>query len=257
MRKIHYECTDGIGVLTLNDPDRLNAMSEEMAEEFHALTRELSQDASLRVLILTGRGRAFSAGGDIGMLVRKTQQNADVNRREMKAFYNSFLGIRQLAVPLIAALNGPAIGAGLGLACACDWRLACEGATFAANFVHLGLHPGMGTSYFLPHILGLAKALPLLVSGRALGTEEALALGLLHEVMGEESFHRRPMELAQQLSVLPQSGVQDVLRTLRTTSVDLDRALEQEAVRQADNFGDSACRAAIQALANKLGVLRS
>ena len=153
---------DGVTLLTLNDPERLNAMTEAMGGAIQNAVTKLKDDAGIRAIVLTGAGRAFSAGGDLDMLVRMTQAgNADrggptraAHRAFMGRFYRMYLSVRDLAVPTIAALNGPAIGAGLCVALACDLRIVAREAKLALNFTKLGIHPGMAATWTLPRIIG-------------------------------------------------------------------------------------------------------
>ncbi|MEW6283246.1 MAG: enoyl-CoA hydratase/isomerase family protein, partial [Candidatus Eremiobacterota bacterium] len=168
---IRYTRQGEVGQILLNDPDRLNAMGEEMAGAMRALVDELRGHRP-RVLVLTGAGRAFSAGGDLEMLERKRATGVERNRPLMLEFYASYLGLLELEVPLVAAVNGHAVGAGAVLACACDVRLADPAARFAFPFARLGLHPGMGATWFVPRVAG-AAATELLLTGRMIGAEEA------------------------------------------------------------------------------------
>jgi hypothetical protein len=144
---------DGITVLTLDDPERRNAMTEEMGDALTAATAELAGDDDLRVVVLTGAPPAFSAGGDLAMLeelARRTRDEGFDATETMQAFYRRFLTVRDLPVPVIAAINGHAVGAGLCVALACDLRIVASDAKVGLNFARLGLHPGMGGSWLLP-----------------------------------------------------------------------------------------------------------
>ena len=173
----------GVITLTLNDPETRNAMSEQMAAAFLEEIQTIRATASARILVIRGAGKAFSGGGHLDMLAEKTKIPAAENRRLMLDFYHSFLSILDLEIPVVAALNGHAIGAALGLALACDIRIATESAKMGVNFVKLGLHPGMATTYFLQRIVGLPRATELLMTGRILTAQEAWSIGLL------SSFH--------------------------------------------------------------------
>src|SRR5262249_10307005 len=155
----------------LDDPEARNAMGEEMAAQFLRAAGELKNDRSVRVVVLTGRGRAFSGGGNLDMLETKTRIAKEENQRLMREVYRSFISILEIDVPVIAAVNGHAIGAGLCLALACDLRIASADAKLGLNFVHLGLHPGMGATYFVPRLVGDARAAELLYSGATISAE--------------------------------------------------------------------------------------
>jgi enoyl-CoA hydratase len=160
---------DGVAVLTLDDPERRNAMTEAMGDDLAARAAELADDPALRVVVLTGAPPAFSGGGDLGMLEDLGQRTRDEGFDAtdfMQAFYRRFLSIRSLPVPSIAAINGHAIGAGLCVALACDLRIVAADAKVGLNFARLGLHPGMGGSWFLPRILGAQRAAAWLYTGQ-------------------------------------------------------------------------------------------
>lgn len=171
--------------LTMAHPESLNAMDEAMAADFRAATQELRRCPALRAVVIAGQGRAFSAGGDLAMLYAKAKKDYDTNRREMLEFYRSFLGLRDLQTPLLCALQGHAVGAGLCFAAACDLRVADVTAQFAASFTRLGLYPGMGGSYFLPRSLGSEVARDLMLTGRRLTAHDARGLGFLSRVVDQ------------------------------------------------------------------------
>jgi enoyl-CoA hydratase/carnithine racemase len=173
---------DGVVLLTLNRPEQLNALDDDLL--LRALPEtfaELAKDASVRAVVVTGEGRGFCAGADLdcsGFSQPTPVEAADFTARTHRTPAN----LRQLPQPTIAAVNGPAVGAGFGLALACDIRYASPGARLGAPFASMGLVPDFGVSYFLPRILGTANAIDLLLSGRLVGAEEALALGLVSRI---------------------------------------------------------------------------
>jgi enoyl-CoA hydratase len=170
----------GIAVLTLNQPQRRNSMTVELTDAWRAALAELSADRDLRVVVLTGAGSAFCAGGDLSWLEIGAGANVDELRARMLPFYRTWLAIRDLDVPTIAAVNGPAVGAGAALAFACDLRYAAAEARFSVPFTGLGIHAGMATTWLLPEIAGLAVARELLLTGRSVDAEEAVRLGLVN-----------------------------------------------------------------------------
>ena len=146
-----------VAIITLNDPKRLNALNATMGDEFVSIIHDLieSNDMDgLGAVVLTGSGRAFSAGGDLNFLKDRSNDTPYRNAVIMRRFYERFLSVRKLPVPVVAAINGPAIGAGLALALACDVRVASKDAKMGITFVGLGLHPGMGSTHFLPRLVG-------------------------------------------------------------------------------------------------------
>jgi enoyl-CoA hydratase len=225
-----------IGVITLNDPDHLNAMSEAMADQFSALVEKVRKEAGLRALILTGAGRAFSAGGDLEMLERKRKLSGAENKRKMLEFYDSFLKILTLKVPVVAALNGAAIGAGLCLASACDMRVAATGSKLGFTFARLGLYPGMGATYFLPRVIGVARASELLMTAKVILAEEALAIGLVSKVVAADAIMESALGLAREIAECGPQAIRELVQGLREGSSTLKLALEREATCQSYDY---------------------
>ena len=233
---VEFHQTGGLGRITLNDPDRLNAMSEPMAEEFSALVNSLSLKSELRAIILTGAGRAFSAGGDLAMLLAKHQLDFDENRRRMLVFYRSFLCMRELNLPLIAAINGHAVGAGFCLAAACDLRVADPSARFSAPFARLGLFPGMGATHFLPRAVGTATASDLMLTGRMIKADEALRLGLVARLSEPGQVLEEASKMANDILAGGPEAIAEVLSSLRGDPALLEAALSREAEAQARSY---------------------
>lgn len=232
----HSVDSRGIATLTLNDNSNLNAMSNEMAQEFSCAVAELRKDSQLRVVILTGAGKAFSAGGHLSMLDAKRALSAEENRIAMKEFYHSFLCILELGVPLIAALNGAAIGAGLCLACACDVRVAAAEAKLGFTFLKLGLHPGMGATFFVPRIVGRSMATELLLTSRIISASEALQLGLLSKVCAADRVVQEARTIAEEILACGPEASAQLLETMRGDTAGLRAALEHEALCQSINY---------------------
>src|SRR5438067_7671254 len=173
---------DGVVLLTLALPERRNAMTGELTSAFGAAIDALRPDRSARCVVVTGEGSAFCAGGDLSWIAESPDMNVDKIRDRMLPFYRTWLSIRDLETPSIAALNGHAIGAGLCLALACDIRYAARSARLSAPFTQLGMHAGMAATYLLPEVVGMAAARDLLLTGRAVDADEALRLGLVSAV---------------------------------------------------------------------------
>jgi len=180
--------SDGVAHLTLDNPDQRNAMSDQMTESWVAAIDELAVDRSVRVVVVTGEGSAFCSGGNTSWIASEPDATVDELRERMLPFYRAWLSIRRLEVPTIAAVNGPAIGAGLCLALACDIRYAASGAKLGVPFVKLGMHAGMAGTYLLPNVVGAAHARDLLLTGRTVDADEALRLGLVSRVIEPDSF---------------------------------------------------------------------
>ena len=179
---------EGVVRLVLDNPGMRNAMSDEMTASWVAAIDALAVDESVRVVVVTGEGTAFCSGGNTSWIASEPDAGVDRLRTRMMAFYRAWLSIRRLEVPTIAAINGPAIGAGLCLALACDIRYAQQGARMGAPFVKLGMHPGMAGTHLLPQAVGLAAARDLLLTGRVVQDEEAVHLGLVSRVLPEATF---------------------------------------------------------------------
>ena len=234
-----------VATLVLNDPERRNAMSEAMGDAFAARTCELAVDPTLRALILTGAGAAFSAGGDLGMIQARADQGAAggrearrANRDAMRSFYRLFLSVRDLPCPTIAALNGSAIGAGLCVALACDLRIASARARLGLNFTALGLHPGMGATWTLPRLVGPARAAELLYSARLVSGEEAAAIGLVNRAVAPEEVLPAARALAAEIAAAAPGANRGVKRALaRSAGATLEDQLSFEAQEQAECFG--------------------
>ena len=189
--------SDGVAVLTLDNPDQRNAMSDEMTDSWARAVDELAADRSVRAVVVTGAGSAFCSGGNTSWIASEPDASVDDLRTRMMRFYRAWLSIRKLEVPTIAAVNGPAIGAGLCLALACDIRYAAGGARLGAPFVKLGMHAGMAGTWLLPDVVGEAHARDLLLTGRLVDADEALRLGLVSRVIDPAAFQDEVLSTAE------------------------------------------------------------
>jgi enoyl-CoA hydratase/carnithine racemase len=224
---------EGVVVLTLDNPEQRNAMSEAMTASWVRAVDELAGDRSVRVVVVTGEGTAFCSGGDTSWIAGEPDASVDRLRTRMAAFYRAWLSIRRLEVPTIAAVNGPAIGAGLCLALACDIRYAAAGARLGAPFVKLGMHPGMAGTYLLPKVVGAAHARDLLLTGRVVDAEEALRLGLVSRVIEPASFAGEVLEAARGIATTaPIASRLTKLALADGGHVDFEGALQWEALAQ-------------------------
>jgi enoyl-CoA hydratase len=252
---VAVERQDQVATLWLNDPERRNAMSQAMAEEFAARVAELAADPGLRALVLTGAGRAFSAGGDLAMIQERALQataGAGAGRRAvgdaMRSFYRLFLSVRELPFPTIAALQGSALGAGLCVALACDVRIASASARLGLNFSALGLHPGMGATWLLPRLVGPARAAELLYSSRVVSGEEALALGLVSRALPPEEVLPAARALAAEFAAAGPLANRAVKRALaRSAGASLEDQLAFEADEQAATLASRDAREGLAA----------
>jgi 2-(1,2-epoxy-1,2-dihydrophenyl)acetyl-CoA isomerase len=201
---LQIEIDGDIGTLTLNRPDSLNAMSPEMIGELVEAFSWLADLAPLRALIVTGAERAFSAGGDVNWFkegVESDEIDLPSNvRRGAEVLHQAIIDLRRIPYPVIAAVNGPAAGAGFSLALACDIRIASEEAFFACAYGRIGASPDGGMTYFLPRVIGPSKALELLLNDPNLTAEDALAAGLVSEVVPADALMDRAQEKAAKLA---------------------------------------------------------
>ncbi len=224
---------DGVVVLTLDNPDQRNAMSEPMTASWVAAVDDLAGDPDVRAVVVTGAGSAFCSGGDTGWIASEPEATVDRLRTRMVAFYRAWLSVRRLEVPTIAALNGPAIGAGLCLALACDLRYAAAGARLGVPFVKLGMHAGMAATYLLPNVVGHTHARDLLLTGRTVADEEALRLGLVSGVLPAEGFLDRVLETASAIAATAPIASRLTTVALRDGGhADFEAALQWEALAQ-------------------------
>ncbi len=225
--------SDGVALLTLDNPDQRNAMSAPMTESWVVAVDELRTDPSVRVGVVTGQGPAFCSGGDTSWIVSQPDASVDELRTRMIAFYRAWLSIRSLEVPTVAAVNGAAIGAGLCLALACDIRYAAASARLGAPFVRLGMHAGMAATWLLPEAVGLAAARDLLLTGRTVDADEALRLGLVSRVLDDDSFHDEVMATATSIaSTAPIASRLTKLGLADGGHASYDAALQWEALAQ-------------------------
>ena len=190
----------GVALVTLNLPQVRNAMTTELTSAWVTAMDRIAADRSLRVVVVTGAGSAFCSGADLSWLDQGnlSDNTPDRLRDKMLPFYRAWLTPQQISVPVIAAVNGPAVGAGLCLALACDLRYGAPSATFSAPFTQLGTHGGMAVSWLLPEAVGMPRAREMLYTGRVVTAEEALAWGLVSEIA--DDVVGRALEVAESVA---------------------------------------------------------
>jgi enoyl-CoA hydratase/carnithine racemase len=191
---------DGVALVTLDNPAQRNAMSGPMTEAWARTVQELRVDHSVRCVVITGEGGAFCSGGDPRWIAGEPDAPVHRLRDRMLGFYRAWLSVRDLEVPTIAAINGPAVGAGLCLALACDLRYAAASARMSVPFVKLGMHAGMAATYTLPNVVGEAHARDLLLTGRMVGAEEAFRMGMVSSVTPDEGFLHHVLAVAADIA---------------------------------------------------------
>lgn len=218
---------DGVVLLTLALPDRRNAMTSELTAAWAETVAQLKGDRSVRAVVVTGQGKAFSAGGDVGWLAAEPEASVDDLRDRMLPFYRTWLSLRALDVPSIAAVNGAAVGAGGALALSADIRYAGASAKFTVPFAQLGMHAGMATTWLLPEVVGLAAARELLLTGRVCDAPEMLRLGLASAVYDDDVLLERTLEHARQVA----SGAPVAQRLHKVALADGGHASFEDALR--------------------------
>jgi 2-(1,2-epoxy-1,2-dihydrophenyl)acetyl-CoA isomerase len=205
---ILFEQSGGIARLTLNRPERLNSFNVQMHEEVRGALREIQDGANCRVLILTGAGRGFCAGQDLSdRAVAPGEGAVDLGESIERRYKPLVLALRTLPMPVIGAVNGVAAGAGANLALACDIVIAARSASFIQSFSKIGLVPDSGGTWFLPRLVGHARAIGLTMLADRLSSEQAAQWGLIWRCVDDAEFARGIDELARELAVAPTRGL--------------------------------------------------
>ncbi|MBI3993376.1 MAG: enoyl-CoA hydratase/isomerase family protein [Candidatus Lambdaproteobacteria bacterium] len=244
---VKIEIDAHVGMLTLNRPARLNALSDAMREGILSALQGFDADPEVRAVLVTGAGRAFCAGGDVKQMRERLDAPAgpllDRPRRRIPANVHVIQLMRRMGVPIIAAINGPAVAAGMNLALACDLRIASDQAIFGEAFVKRGAPPAWGGTYFLPRLVGPAKASELIFSGDVFDAAEALRLGIVNRVVPHERFWEEALGWARQLAAGPTMAIGLAKRNIYTNlDVGLAAALDNEtyAIEAARHSEDNA-----------------
>lgn len=224
---------DAVATITLNRPDKLNPLSPLTFEELEQATAEVSRDSNVRVVVLTGAGRAFSAGGDLESSIFEMTKPARIH----DVAYNSWqciLNFRNMEKIVIASVNGAAVGGAMSLVLACDLIVASEKAIFLQPFVNLGLHPEGGITYFLPRLIGVPKALELFCTGRTIDAKEAERIGLVNQVVPADQLETTVNNFAVKLAQGPPVALSLMKKSVyQAMTMDLPSVMELEARTQA------------------------
>ncbi|MEO8704329.1 MAG: enoyl-CoA hydratase-related protein [Kofleriaceae bacterium] len=246
---VRYVRKGDVGVLTLHRPDNRNSMTPELLDAFAATSASVRADTSVRCIVVTGTGTSFSAGADFKSTLAR--DGGAANERSY-AMYEPFLSLLDLAVPVIGALNGHAVGGGFGLALVCDLRIGCVDSKYGANFVRLGLAPGMAISYLLPRLVGVARASELLLTGQLGDGREAEALGILNRAVAADRVLPEAMELATTIAANAPLAVRATKRAIRRgLDLHVREAAQAEAYAQAETLTTDDAREGIAALLAK------
>ena len=232
---ILYKENSGVATLALNRPEVLNAFNGQLHKDLHGALDRAAADDKVRCVVLRGEGRGFSAGADLRGedLQQDGHETTDLGEYLRETYSKTITKITSMDKPVIAALHGPVYGAGVGLALACDLRVAAESVKFSVAFVKIGLMPDAGVSFFLPRIVGLGKAMEMGMLGNAVEAEEAHRIGLVNKVVPDEALSDEAGALAEHLAVMPTRALGKIKHSLHASfESDLETALEREAEGQ-------------------------
>lgn len=252
MSLILFQKGHHIATITLNSPDKLNALCVASAREFSKYISQIKKDQTVKAVVITGAGRAFSSGGNLDMIFQKFKTSALKNRVNLIKFYNMFLSVRSLSQPVIAAINGPAVGAGLCLALACDLRYASPHAKLGINFAKTGLAPGMGTAAFLTKMAGPTAAADMLYFGKTLSAEEALQHQLINGIFNEHELLDQCLAKAEELTQNSPLALKYIKQGLyQAIDQPLSQMLKFDAKAQAKTFASKDVREGFKAIKEK------
>ncbi len=234
---ILFEKSGGVANVALNRPKKLNAFDGTMHEELYEALDGAASDAEVRCVVLGGEGKGFSAGADLAQIVEGADGDPDRDpdlgaylRSTYSRLVSRMVGMEK---PMVVALHGPVYGAGVGIALACDVRIAAESARFSVAFIKIGLMPDAGVSFLLPRVVGLGRAMEMSMLGDAVDAEEALRIGLVNRVVPDDTLADEAAALAGRLAAMPTSALGMVKRSLYASfESDLETALEREAEGQ-------------------------
>lgn len=227
MADLDYGVQDGVGTIVLNRPARKNAFTMEMIDAWASILVAARTDPDVRVIVVTGAGDAFCSGVDLGQFDSDGQTPLERKRALADRIHRVAYALEDLDKPVIAAVNGVAVGAGMDMALMCDMRLAARSARFSEGYIRVGLVPGDGGCYYLPRLVGISKALELLLTGDFIGAEEAERLGIVNHVIDDDALPTAVAELASKLAAAPPVAVAMIKRaTYQSTRSDLRTALD-------------------------------
>jgi 2-(1,2-epoxy-1,2-dihydrophenyl)acetyl-CoA isomerase len=230
------ELNDSVLKITLNRPDKLNALTDAMLQEMHAAFAKAAGDKATRCVLLTGAGKGFCPGQDLANVQEMSRGGKPAYGEHIRSNYNPLiLAMTRLPKPIVAAINGVAAGAGMSLAMACDVRIASEKASFLQAFVNIGLVPDSGSTWFLPRLVGRQRALELMLSGRKLSAAEALEWGLVNQVVAPEQLMEEATKVAARYAAAPTYAIGQIKRNIDfAESHSLEETLALEAKSQAE-----------------------
>jgi 2-(1,2-epoxy-1,2-dihydrophenyl)acetyl-CoA isomerase len=239
--------------LVMNRPDRLNALNNELTTALNEALIRVASDSSIHVVVVTGAGRAFCAGGDLGAIGKGRERGDSTELAPiLRSGMHAVLNIRTMPQPVIAAVNGPAAGAGMNLALACDIRLAVDGAVFGQNFAKVGLFPDYGGTYFLPQLVGPSVAAEMFYLGEMIDAQSAHRLGIINHLFPADQFEAAVTAFAKKIAEGPQLAIRAVKQSIFSRERDaLMEALEREVQAQLKCFHSRDCLEGIRAFMEK------
>jgi enoyl-CoA hydratase/carnithine racemase len=248
-----YDAADHVATITLNRPENRNSMTPDVLDALAESLARVKADPEVRCLIITGTGKSFCAGADFKTGAQaESRGNAVMSNERSFAIYQSFLAVLDIEVPVIGALNGHAIGGGLGLAVVCDMRVANREAKYGANFTKLGLHPGMSTTYLLPRFVGIPRAAELLFTGRIITGAQAAEFGLANYAVDADEVLPKARELAAEVASCAPIATRWTKRSLyEHADWDPVRAGRHEAELQSRTIETEDFKEGVDALLNK------
>jgi len=251
----HIDITEdnNIVTITLNRPEKLNALFGHMRRDLAEALEEAGSDYSVRVVIITGAGRGFCAGGDVAYMAELLERKDTEEFCRLLGSARRVIGaIRHMTKPVIACVNGPASGAGFNLALACDLRIASTNATFSQSFAKVGLHPDWGGTYFLPRMVTANKACEMFFLGDPITAAEALALGIVNRVVKPEELETATRALAERLRDAPPLSVAAAKQAVYMSNAsDLEEMLRYETEAQVRCFQSQDCHEGVRAFLEK------
>ncbi|MBP6744569.1 enoyl-CoA hydratase/isomerase family protein [bacterium] len=229
------EKKNGVGIITLNRPDKLNAFSDELTFQLQDALKEMEKDKEVRAIILTAAGRGFCAGQDLQSrsIAQEMGERPSLGDSIRRRYNPIVIKLRRIEKPIIAAVNGVAAGAGASIAFACDYRIVTDKVNFIQSFTKVGLIPDSGATFILTRLVGLTKAFELMLSADKLSAEEALKLGIVNKIVGEDDLMKEAIALAEKLAAGPTKAFGLTKRAVnRAVFDDLEELLEYEASLQ-------------------------
>ncbi len=239
---IQIDNEENIRIISLNRPEKLNAITLEMATELNVAIKEAAKDAEVKCLIITGKGRAFSSGGDVNEMGDYLPKAGDLFYKLTEKIHDSFSTLLTMPKPVVNSLNGIIAGGALGIALAGDYRIANQSTKLLSAHFKRGFVPAGGATYILPRLIGLARTQTLFFGGKTLNSDEMLEWGLVHEVIEDEYLSKRSIEIAQELADGPTNAIAETKKLLidsDTLSLKQELEREREKNRDSGNSGDA------------------